>query len=281
VKRAAGAVLLLAGIAAAGFGQAALAPAQAAPAVKPAGKPPSAQPSRAAAKPSLREVRRAKSAQAQRRKRPAPVAQHRARDTVPPAPLEHVEGLLPGVIRVGFHRDALVSPRTACLLAARRAEEVHGLPEGLLVAIALSESGLHAHALNIGGRAHYPETLAAARALYASASRGSSVMAGCVQVNARVHARGADWPLDAARSADWGGALLRRMYRDTGSWTVALARWHGGSLASTRRVLCRVRAKLEVTAPGSNVLHDSGCSSDHIARVRRSGVTLLEIAEAR
>ncbi len=175
--------------------------------------------------------------------------------------------------------DAL-PPRAACLAAARRAEGVHGLPEGLMVAIALSESGLHAYALNIGGRAHFPEDGATARALLARAG-GRSVMAGCVQVNARVHARGSDWPLDAERAADWAGGLLRRWYRETGSWTTALARWHGGSPASTRRVLCRVRAKLEVTAPGSDVLGNPGCSGTEIARVRRSGATLLEIAEAR
>ncbi|MBC4015736.1 transglycosylase [Siccirubricoccus deserti] len=173
-----------------------------------------------------------------------------------------------------------LGPRAACLAAARRAESIHGLPDGLLVAIALSESGLHAHALNIGGRSYFPEERAAARALLLGAGSGRSVMAGCVQVNARVHARGADWPLDPVRSADWAGGLLRRWHTETGSWAEALRRWHGGSAASTRRVMCRVRAKLEVTAPGSDLLHDQGCSQGEIARVRRSGTTLLEVAEA-
>ncbi len=172
------------------------------------------------------------------------------------------------------------SPRAACLAAARRAEEVHGLPEGLLVAVALSESGLHAHALNIGGRAHYPEDAAVARRLLASAPARSSVMAGCVQVNARVHARGADWPLDARRSADWAGGMLRRWYLETGSWVEALRRWHGGSPASTRRLICRIRAKLEVTAPGSGLLQEQPCSPAEIARLRRNGAALLEVAEA-
>ncbi|MCB4825545.1 transglycosylase [Roseicella aerolata] len=165
------------------------------------------------------------------------------------------------------------SPRTACLAAARRAERIHGLPDGLLVAIALSESGLHAHALNIGGRAHFPDSAARARALLASAPRGASIMAGCVQVNARVHARGTDWPLDAERSADWAGGLLHRWYAETGSWTQALARWHGGSPASARRVLCRVRAKLDGSCPGawcrSAVI--SGGLGRRIRRPRRAG----------
>ncbi len=173
------------------------------------------------------------------------------------------------------------SPRAACLAAARRAEEIHGLPPGFLVAVALSESGLHAHALNIAGRAHYPDDPATARAMLRNAyAARRSVMAGCVQVNAGVHARGKDWPLDPVRAADWAGAFLRHWYLETGSWTGALRRWHGGSPAGTRRLICRVRAKLEVTAPGSGLLDAAPCSQAEIARVRRSGASLLEVAEA-
>jgi hypothetical protein len=115
--------------------------------------------------------------------------------------------------------------------------------------------------------------------MLAAAPGGSSVMAGCVQVNARVHARNSDWPLDAERAADWAGGMLRRWHTETGSWTTALARWHGGSAASTRRVLCRVRAKLEVTAPASPVLADEGCAGTMAARDRQNGATLLNVAE--
>jgi len=173
------------------------------------------------------------------------------------------------------------APRAACLEAARRAEAANGIPQGLMVAIALSESGLHAHALNIGGRAHFPEQAATAKALLARAPAGASVMAGCVQVNARVHARGSDWPLDPRRSADWGAAHLRRFHNETGDWTAALIRWHGGSPAGSRRVVCRVRAKLEAVRPGADVLRDVGCGGGaSVARVRRDGATLLEVAEA-
>jgi hypothetical protein len=170
-------------------------------------------------------------------------------------------------------------PRAACLAAARRAEQVHGLPSGLLVAIALSESGLHAHALNIGGRAYYPQDLATARQLIAQAPARRTIMAGCVQVNARVHARGSDWPLDPVRAADWAGGMLRRWYMETGTWDDALRRWHGGSPASTRRVVCRVRAKLEVTAPGSGLLQGQSCPDGETQQARRNGAALLEVAE--
>ncbi|TCZ65430.1 transglycosylase [Roseicella aquatilis] len=172
------------------------------------------------------------------------------------------------------------TPRADCLAAARRAERIHALPEGLMVAIALSESGLHAHALNLGGRAHFPESVAAARALLGRAPAGASVMAGCVQVNARVHARGSDWPLDPQRATDWAGGLLRRWYAETGTWTEALARWHGGSPAGTRRVICRVRARLDLVAPGSAALADAGCAGVTAERERRGAAGLLSIAQA-
>ncbi len=171
------------------------------------------------------------------------------------------------------------SPRAACLNGARRAEAAHGLPEGLLVALSLSESGLHPHALNIRGRAHFPDDPVTARAMLARAP--GTVFAGCMQIHARAHARGSDWPLDADRATDWAGALLARGYAETGSWSGAIARFHGGSTAGTRRVICRVRAKLEVASPGSPLLRDLGCGRPADVRVVRSGATMLEIAEAR
>ena len=174
---------------------------------------------------------------------------------------------------------ANASPRAACLEATRRAERIHDVPTGLLTAIALSESGLHAHALSIGGRAHYPETRDEARSLLAAAG-GRSVMAGCVQVNAGVHARGSDWPLDPMRSADWAGGMMARWARENGSWPEALRRWHGGSPASTQRLVCRVRAKLDVTNPASDLFDGYNCGGSSSASLRRNGAMHLATAES-
>lgn len=162
------------------------------------------------------------------------------------------------------------APRAACLDATRRAEQIHGLPAGLLTAIALSESGLHAYAMNIGGRAVFPANAEAAAALLRAAGARRSVMAGCLQVNARVHARGETWPLDARLSADWAGSLLARWGNEYG-WADALRRWHGGSVAATPRLVCRVRAKLDITQPGSNLFSEFNCNSAREDRTRRSG----------
>jgi hypothetical protein len=187
-------------------------------------------------------------------------------------PLEGIALAAPAV------RD--LSPRGACLEAAREAERKHGLPEGLLVGIALNESGLHAHALSIGGRAHYPESRAeAVRLLRAS---GGRAMAGCVQVNAGVHARGGqDWPLDPWRATDWAAGYLRQHYETYGDWGLAVVRWHGGSPRQMTRLVCRVRSKIDVVAPGSAIFAER-CrgTGAQMAAFRRNGAALLELAEA-
>jgi hypothetical protein len=172
------------------------------------------------------------------------------------------------------------SPRAACLDAARAAERRHGLPEGLLVGIALNESGLHAHAMNIRGRAVYPESRAeAVRILRASGSR--AVMAGCVQVNAGVHARGGEaWPLDPWQATDWAAGYLRQHYETYGDWGMAVVRWHGGSPRQMTRLVCRVRSKIDVVAPDSPLFVER-CrgTRTQMAQFRRNGQALLELAE--
>lgn len=172
-------------------------------------------------------------------------------------------------------------PRSACLEAARAAERKHDLPEGLLVAVALAESGLHAHALSVGGRAYYPESRAEARSILARAKAGQSVMAGCLQVNTRVHAKaGQDWPLDAARSADWAAGYLRQHHDKAGNWADALRRWNGGG-PNSDKLVCRVQAKLQVVRPGNRVLGGPACGQTQTARLRRDAQAHLELAEAR
>jgi hypothetical protein len=213
---------------------------------------------------------------------PRKAARQRPRDPDAPvvmrdAPLE----LLPAPESLDQARLELpASPRAACLAAARRAEQIHGLPAGLLVAVAMSESSLHANAIKIGRNLYYPRTTEQAQEILAKAPHRASPMVGCVQVNARVHAKGADWPLDPLRAADWAGGMLMRWHQETGDWATSLRRWHGGSVRTAAPALCRVRAKLEVVNPNNATLRDINCHDTEVARVRRAGARILEVAEA-
>lgn len=168
-------------------------------------------------------------------------------------------------------RRTHAAPRAACLDATRSAEARHDLPAGILVAIALNESGLHSYAMNVRGRTVVPRSYEQAIAIY-RANRGA-VMAGCVQVNARVHARGQEWPLDPQRSAEWAANFLRSIYARTGSWAEAVRIWHGGRTGTTTRYACRLRSRLEVAAPNSGLFSDLRCgngNSLYAQRQRRS-----------
>ena len=247
--------------------QAASRPAASAPARPQAARPAANTAARPSANQGARRPAHTRTAQ---RARP-PAGTTRMRD----APQE----LIPVLAADMPTGTAQLSPRAACLQATQRAEQVHGLPTGLLTAVALAESGLHAYALSIGGRAHFPPTEEAARQLVNSAPPRRSIMAGCVQVNARVHARNSHWPLNPDASADWAGGMMARWARETGSWSTALRRWHGGSPASTQRLVCRVKAKMEVTSPGSDIFEDWNCASGLADRTRRNGEIHLATAQ--
>ena len=104
-----------------------------------------------------------------------------------------------------------------------------------------------------------------------------------MQVNASVHARGGqDWPLDPWRATDWAANYLRQHYDTYGDWGMAVVRWHGGSPRSMTRLVCRVRSKIDVVAPESDIFRErcGGNGGQQMARFRRNGQALLELAEA-
>lgn len=170
------------------------------------------------------------------------------------------------------------SPRAACLAAVRQAEARHGLPPGLLVAVALAESGLHANALNIGGVSHYPARVEEARRLLAAAPEDAPLMVGCVQVNARVHAGSAAWTLDPPRAADWAARYLLRHHAEFGDWVAAVARWNGGTATQRQRLVCRVAAILAEIAPDTDAMRGAACPPAELARAARDGRALMDRA---
>lgn len=244
-----------------------------------ASRPAASAPARPAARPAASPAARPSGSNSARRPANARTAQRARPPSATPRMRDAPQELIPVLASDMRPATAQLSPRAACLQATQRAEQVHGLPTGLLTAVALAESGLHAYALSIGGRAHFPATEEAARQLVNNAHPRRSIMAGCVQVNARVHARNSHWPLNPDASADWAGGMMARWARETGSWSTALRRWHGGSPASTQRLVCRVKAKMEVTSPGSDIFEDWNCASGLADRTRRNGAIHLATAQ--
>lgn len=153
---------------------------------------------------------------------------------------------------------------TACRRAIAAVEPGSGLPPGLLLAIALVESGRRdpatgriepwPWAMNVEGEGRLPASRAAALAeLRALQARGvRSVDVGCMQVNLAHHPQAfpdLERAFDPEANVRYAAAFLRQLRARTGDWPQAIANYHSGEelrgLTYHRRVaLARIGAGL-------------------------------------
>jgi Transglycosylase SLT domain. len=172
-----------------------------------------------------------------------------------------------------------------CIGAARAAEAIADLPDGLLVAVAVVESALHPYAVGSDRDALYARSTAHAKAAartFASAAR--SVSGGCFQVNIGAHARdGAAWVFDPVESAMFAARLLVTLHARHGGWAAALAAYNGAAPGSSagHAYACRVRAALAEIAPASlPAIRLGSCPAAPTRAIRAKAATLLELAGA-
>lgn len=127
-----------------------------------------------------------------------------------------------------------------CEIHARAAEQAHGIPPGLIIAIARTESGRTQRGktfaawpwtLNVQGKGHYFKSRAATLAhLTETLNSGvRSVDIGCMQINYRWHSQ--EFPnveamLDPVTNTDYAARYLKSLYDRTGSWETATAHYH-------------------------------------------------------
>lgn len=134
-----------------------------------------------------------------------------------------------------------------CLAAAAGAERRHGIPAGLLQAMARVETGNQPWALNAAGEPRLHASRAAALAdLHALVAAGvRPIDVGCLQVSL-FHHPGAfaslEEALDPVRNADYAARYLRRLFEQSRDWRVAVARYHSGDSERGGRYRLRVEA---------------------------------------
>ncbi|MEQ8966045.1 MAG: lytic transglycosylase domain-containing protein [Azospirillaceae bacterium] len=163
-----------------------------------------------------------------------------------------------------------------CVPAIEAQEARLALPEGLLMAIALTESGIDGRpwpwALNIGGEpAILPDAEAMRRTIAAHGGGrgggrddrpGPNIDVGCMQISLTWHAdRFEDWRvlLEPEANVAYGAWFLRRLFERHGSWTLAVAHYHSGSLDRQRAYVCRVWRHL-VAIGGAAAPEVSACA---------------------
>lgn len=165
--------------------------------------------------------------------------------------------LLAGLVAgLAAARPAVADGRL-CLAEIARQEQEHGLPAGLLGAIAVVESGRATAdgsrqpwpwTLNVDGRGGYfASREEAALALEEHVRRGASVDVGCMQVNLAHHPKAFAAPhqaLDPRDNVAYAARFLRALYRETGSWSDAAAYYHSRTPALAEAYARRVAVVL-------------------------------------
>ena len=148
----------------------------------------------------------------------------------------------------GFEGLSLASSPAAnaqtCATATRAAEINHGLPDGLMTAIASVESGQYDPVLQVniawpwtinaeGSGAQFDskgEAIAQVRALLDTGME--SIDVGCMQVNLRWHPdafASLEDAFDPALNADYAARLLISLFNQHGNWPAAIGHYHSGT----------------------------------------------------
>lgn len=120
------------------------------------------------------------------------------------------------------------------------AEIEHNIPSGLLFAIAKTESGMKAYALNIGGRAVFlPSISKAQEVLEDKLSSGlTNIDVGVMQVNYRWHSHEFDSleeMLTPASNINYAAKLLKSLYAQHGTWHKAVRFYHSANSEHHRK----------------------------------------------
>lgn len=150
----------------------------------------------------------------------------------------------------------------ACEREIQAAAAKYKIPEGILYSVGLAETGrkgsLYPWALNIEGKALFPDSPAAAIAAFREARREGKVLIdlGCMQINQHFHGENfssVQEMLDPRRNVEYAAKFLRNLHDRHETWTMAVARYHAGpnNDPAQKQYVCRVISNLVATGYGN------------------------------
>jgi len=148
-----------------------------------------------------------------------------------------------------------------CETEILRASAQYGVPIGILYSVGLTETGkkgtLQPYALNVEGRAYFPETQAAALRIFdRSKAEGARLIdVGCMQINQLYHGShfaSVAQMFDPRINVDYAAQFLADLKRKHVSWSMAVARYHAGpnNDPAQKQYVCRVIANMVATGFG-------------------------------
>ena len=154
------------------------------------------------------------------------------------------------------------APANRCEGEMRTAAARYDVPLGVLYAVGLTESGrkdsLQPLAMNIAGQAYFATSLDdAIRRFDAAEAAGTKLIdIGCMQINYYFH--GSEFPslrrmFDPHANVDYAARFLKKLHRQEGNWTLAVARYHAGpdNNPAQKKYVCTVITNMVATGFGT------------------------------
>ncbi|HYC02864.1 MAG TPA: transglycosylase SLT domain-containing protein [Azospirillaceae bacterium] len=167
--------------------------------------------------------------------------------------------------------------RAGCLEHLGPAEKQNNIPRGLLMAIALVESGSGGnpspYALNIKGQPIMAKTAAdAAKFLRDPQGRlRTNATAGCMQLSVSHHKnafRPVEKIMEPKENVYYAARYLARLRTETGSWAAAVARYNGGSGKLGKLYQCKVqRALVGLGADSVKLIDGTNCTQTKVPHI--------------
>jgi hypothetical protein len=147
-----------------------------------------------------------------------------------------------------------IAQAASCTEHVLEAEQELSIPRGLLLSIALVESGQggspQPFAMNLDGKTVYSDSASEAKAhlLDKDGRVRQKATVGCMQLSVQHHRanfRPVERILDPSANVWYAARYLKRLRADSGSWSVAVARYNGGSRSQQRDYTCKIYQHLE------------------------------------
>jgi len=153
-------------------------------------------------------------------------------------------------------------------------EQKLDIPRGLLLSIALVESGYNGEALpytlTSGSHTRFARSESdAAQQLRDGRGRlRSNLFVGCMQLSLRHHSahfKPVEKIVDPKANVWYAGNYLVRLHGERGNWATAVARYNGGSRRQSAAYVCKVWSRLvQLDRDSAQTLRPSGCANSSI-----------------
>lgn len=174
----------------------------------------------------------------------------------------------------GWARTSWAAPepldiKEVCTAAILRAEKLEGIPDRLLLAVAMAESGRWDKATrssyawpwtvtNGGAGSFFDDQAAAMQHVMALKGAGqTNIDVGCMQVNLRAHPKAfsdLESAFDPLTNARYAARFLKQLFQETGDWSKAVAYYHSRTPEKGNAYRERVYARLDKLAPSERAL---------------------------